>query len=273
MKYIIKFLIATGSDFDAMKIRKLDRYSIFGFRKEWLQLYFEDAKNFWNNDISKAKFKAFKFWGRESGWLDKNKNPASNFEKFSELGADSLKLWGIFWVNIAYNSTVTNVFVRNTNFDIAYDNKFFLEILGDSLKERIKKNALAALKNTFRKSPVGEDLKQGICELKGNRVISITRQIWEDFEPLVILYSLYKFAENSNEKYSFTLTELFDDNAERTALSPKILFGIDEKILRPLLQGLSNDYSDFISVDFNKEIMENIFLNKNKLADDVIQLF
>ena len=39
-----------------------------------------------------------------------------------------------------------------------------------------------------------------------------------------------------------------------------------------MLQGLANDYGDYISVDFNKGIMENIFLYSDKKSEDVIQL-
>ena len=262
-----------GGDEGTMEITGIDRYKSFGFRPEWVRLYFNDRENFWNNEQMGTKmFDSFKFWAKDSGLIDENKNSTEHFEKFSSLGADSVTLWGIFWVNIAYNSPVMNFFVKNTDFNAAYDKNFFMEMWGDFFKERTKNNALTALKNTFRDSPIGKDLKQGICEIKSNQVISITRKAWENPEPLVILYSLYKFAEKSDEQYSFTLTELLADSAERAALSPKILFGIDEKILRPLLQGLSNDYPNFISVDFNKEIMENIFLKKDKSANSVIQL-
>ena len=141
------------------------------------------------------------------------------------------------------------------------------------MKERTINNALTSLKETFKSSPIGENLRQGICEMKGNQVISITRRIWENPERLVILYSLYKFAEHTDELYSFTLTQLLDDSNEREALSPKILFGLDAEILRPILQGLANDYPKFISVNFNKGIMEDIYLSKEKNSPDVIQLF
>ena len=109
--------------------------------------------------------------------------------------------------------------------------------------------------------------------MKGNAVISITRAAWQHPEPLVILYSLYRFAAHADNLYSFTLTELLADNEEREALSPKILFGLDEERLRQILQGLANDYPDFIRVDFNKGIMENIFLSKSHTVFDVVQLF
>ena len=88
----------------------------------------------------------------------------------------------------------------------------------------------------------------------------------------MILYSLYRFAEHADNLHSFTLTDLLDD-CDREALSPKILFGSDEESLCPLLQGLANDCPDFIRVDFNKDIQENIFLNADKTSEDVVQLF
>ncbi|MBQ6974932.1 MAG: hypothetical protein IJQ16_00055 [Selenomonadaceae bacterium] len=124
-----------------------------------------------------------------------------------------------------------NFFVKNVDFDFSLDTDSLVGLLGDSLQARTKKNALQSLKNTFRASPIGEELGQGICETKGNAVISITRTAWHNPSPLVILYSLYKFAEHSDNLYSFTLTYLLDDSDEREALSPQILFGLDTEIL------------------------------------------
>jgi len=218
-------------------------------------------------------FESFRNWGQEVGLLIDKRNFVANLDKLVALGADSLKLWGMFWVNAAYRSALINFFVKKVEFYTPLDNETFMEMLGDSLKERTKRNALTALKNFFRESPTGRQLGQGFCAMKGNIVISITRAAWQHPEPLVILYSLYLFAAHADALYSFTLTELLDDSDEREALSPKILFGLDEEILRPLLQGLANDYPDFIRVDFNKGIMENIFLNRDKTPEEVVQLF
>ena len=179
----------------------------------------------------------------------------------------------MFWINVAYNSALINFFVKHIEFGLPLDTSALIDLLGDSLRPQTKKNAILSLKNTLRASPIGEELGQGICKVKGNAVVSIMRTAWQNPEPLVILYSLYQFAEHGENLYSFTLTDLLDDSDEREALSPKILFGLDEEILRPLLQGLANDYPDYIRVDFNKGIQENIFLNKDKTSGDVVQLF
>lgn len=149
--------------------------------------------------------------------------------------------------------------------------QFYLESYSDT----VKKNALSSLKETLRFSPIGWLLLQGECDIKGKRVTSITKGIWHDPEPIVILYGLYLFAEKMDGLFSFTLTDLLDNCDEREALSPKVLFGIGRDDLKPILQGLANNYSEYIQVDFNKGIMENIDLpaGKNgKKASDVLLL-
>lgn len=259
---------------DNLQSKKISAYRNFGLRKEWVKIYLEDTKNFWMSArLGKDMFRSFDVWGKESGLLDSNKIPDAKIGKLSSLGADNPKLWGYIFLNLAYNSNLINLFLKNTAFNQAYDNSFLMAMFGNSYSDTSKNNALKALKSFLRASPIGEELGQGICEVKGNAVVSITRTAWQNPEPLVILYSLYQFAEHAENLYSFTLTELLDDSDEREALSPKILFGLDEEILRPLLQGLANDYPKFIRVEFNKGIQENIFLNSEKTSADVVQLF
>ncbi len=259
---------------ETLQRKKISAYRNFGLRKDWLKIFFDDAKNFWTNGrLGKDMYVSFDVWGKESGLLDKDKKPSANFEKLSSLGADNAKVWGYIFVNLAYNSNLVNLFVKSCGFNEPYDKNFLAEMFGDDYSDTSKRNALGALKNFLRASPVGEEFGQGVCEVKGNAVVSVTRTAWQNPEPLVILFSLYNFAEHAENLHSFTLTELLDDRDDREALSPKILFGLDEEILRPFLQGLANDYPDFIRVDFNKGIQENIFLNKEKTSEDAFQLF
>lgn len=259
---------------DNLQSKRISAYRNFGLRKEWVKIYLENTKHFWTSGrLGKDMFRSFDVWGKESGLLNKDKNPSADFEKLSSLGSDNLKLWGYIFVNLAYNSNLINLFVNSTVIDEFCDNASLMAMFGNSYSDTTKNNAIKALKSLLRASPIGEELGQGICELKGNTVISITRTAWQNPEPLVILYSLYQFAEHSENLYSFTLTELLNDSDEREALSPKILFGLNEEVLRPLLQGLANDFPKFISVDFNKGIQENIFLREDKTSADVVQLF
>ncbi|MBR3051106.1 MAG: hypothetical protein IKG61_06620 [Selenomonadaceae bacterium] len=253
---------------------KISDYRGFGFQKEWLKIFFDDPKNFKTSArIINDHVTSFIGWSKHAKLLNEKNLALEVVEKFISLGSDSLKIWSYIFVNLAYNSNLINLFVKSCDFNETRDNNFLLEMFTDSHSDTTKKNALKALKATLRNSPIGDKLGQGICEVKGNAVVSITRTAWQNPESLVILYSLYQFAEHSDNLYSFTLTDLLDDSDEREALSPKILFGLAEEILRPYLQGLANDYPNFIRVDFNKDIQENIFLNKDKTSGDVVQLF
>jgi phosphoadenosine phosphosulfate reductase len=144
--------------------------------------------------------------------------------------------------------------------------------MGEQYSLSVKNSALSSLKETFKTSPIGNELGAGICEMKGNQVLSVTRTTWHNPEPLAILYSLYKFAEASDHYYSFTLTDLMDDSPERPGISPAQIFGLSRETLQQLMYQLSLNYGEFISVVFNKDL-ESIYLNNEKTSLDVTELF
>lgn len=187
-------------------------------------------------------------------------------------GADHPVVWGYIFANIAYNSSIFNWYVRNVGIGQKQQLSDMIIMLGDDYSATTKKNALSAMKDTIKSSPIGWLLSVGDCEMKGKIVTAITRDAWLEPEPLVMLYSLYLFAEHSEGLYSFTLSDLMDDSDEREAMSPKLIFGVDSEVLRPILQGLAHDFSDYIQVDFNNNLMENIFLNRDKTTADVASL-
>ena len=269
---VAKSITTTGDG--NMSAKNIDRYKNFGLRLGWIEILFEDANNFWTNDrMGSHMFKSFERWGKEAGIIDEKNSMLPVVNKFVDLGADNPILWGYVYVNIAYNSSIFNWYIRNVKFDNEYQSSDLQIMLGDEYSETTKKNALSALKDTIKSSPIGWLLGQGECEMKGKVIMSIRRIGWQTPEPLVILYSLYLFAEHcEGGNFSFTLSDLFDDSEDRVALSPKAIFGTDEATLKSIMQGLANNYSDFISVDFNKGIMENVFLNREKTAIDVLSL-
>lgn len=269
---IVARSISIGGE-NNVDVKNIDRYRTFGFRQEWVEIYFENPDEFWANDrLGKDMFSAFERWGKESGLTDDKKAPAKFVNRAIELGADNAIIWGLFYSNMAYASPIITWYIRRLEYDTTYSNDSLMIMLGDELKERTRRNALSALKDTIKSSPVGWLLGQGECEMKGKQVISIKKTGWQEPEPLVILYCLYLFAEHSDGLYSFTLSELLEDSDEREAMSPKLIFGTDRETLLSILQGLANDHSDFIQVDFNKGIMENVFLVRDKSSSDVIDL-
>ena len=222
-------------------------------------------------------YAAFEKWGKEIGLIDSNNTPIQYIDRFIELGADNLMIWGYFYVNMAYNSPIITWYVKNVQRNTIYTPDNLLIMLGDDLKERTRKNALASLYNTLKTSPIGESwgLGQGKLEMKGKTITSLTKGYWVEPNSIVLLYALYCFAEHMDGLYSFTLSDLLDDSEERVGMSPQLIFGIETDTLKPILQGLANDYPKYIQVDFNKGIMENIDLpagKKGMKAIDVLEL-
>lgn len=101
---------------------------------------------------------------------------------------------------------------------------------------------------------------------------TFSRSTWNSPDPLVILYSLYKFAEACEGYYQFTLTTLMDDTIERGGISPTEIFGLSAETMERLLNGLSINHPEFISASFKMDL-DSITLRPDKTSDDVLALF
>ena len=106
---------------------------------------------------------------------------------------------------------------------------------------------------------------------KEKRSAWFERNPWINPIPEVVLYSLYKFAENCGDYYQFTLSYLMDETIERDGVSPTTIFGLDRETIIRILNGLSINYPEFISASFNFDL-DTITLRKDKKAEDILEL-
>ncbi|MBF0318624.1 MAG: phosphoadenosine phosphosulfate reductase family protein [Nitrospirae bacterium] len=264
-----KMFITGGNN---VKIKGLGNYRGFGFRKEWLQYFIEKGDRLWKTDtLGRPQYDALKVWLRESEVTSGN-SLTSFGKEISRFETNDIRLWAIIFNNLAYNSAIIRWYIQNIDMNTNYEIVSILALIGDKYSISTRENAVSSLKETFKASPIGIELGVGVYELKGKVVTAVTRTGWREPDPLVILYSLYKFAEVSDGYYSFTLTELINDNSERAGISPAQIFGIERDILKQLIQGLAIDYPDYIGVAFNKDL-DNIDLRKGtKTSLDVLKL-
>ena len=255
-----------------MEKKNIAGYQTRGFRQDWLELFFELGADFWSNErMGKNMFMSFKVWLREAGMIE-NSSPTELCELLRNLGSDNHLVWATIFTNLAYESPLINWYVNEVVLGQTCDNDTFKIMFGEQYTATVKESAIKSLKETIKASPVGSVLGQGDCEIKGNSVLNVTKSKWQSPEPLAILYCLYKFAEKSDNYYNFTLSDLLDDSRERVGLSPAKLFGLDKATLKPMLQGLSHDYNEYIKVTFNKDL-ENINLNNSKTSLDIVMLY
>ncbi len=282
------------------KMKGLDRYFSFGIRKNWLDLYFQDngSDEFWNSDghgfVANKKKDAFLNFVKDAGLVNYNKanggdkytkNEANEFaEVLFRCGSDSDVTWALMLCNLAYTPEF-NWFIKNVtpHENITPDRlKYMLEdVMENDTKGLGKRNISDAFKILLTQTPFGEVIGLGKCDYtektsaNGNETIKLNsfyRDKWENPVPEVILYSLFKFAENCGDYYQFTLDRLLDHAVDSDGVSPTEIFNLDRDTMIKILNGLSINHPDFITAQFNLDL-DTITLNADKSAGDVLQLF
>ena len=281
------------------KMKGMDRYFSFGIRKKWMDTYFKynGSSLFWDTDgdgdVANKKKDAFLNFVKDAGLVQYNKanggdkysrnEPSGIAKKLFPLGSDSEASWAIMLCNLAYTSEI-GWFIKNVNPNEVYTPdqlRYMLEeVMEGDTKGLGKRNIVDAYKMLLIKTPLGSELGLGQCDydekISATGVETITlnslcRASWSNPDPIVILYSLYKFAEACGDYYQFTLNRLLDHEIDSDGISPTQIFGLDRETMMKLLTGLSINHPEFINASFNLDL-DNITLNSEKTSEDVLNL-
>lgn len=284
---------------EVRKMASPDRYFTFGVRSEWLEVFtkYNGGKEFWltdgDNKIGNKKKDACKAFTEDAGLTAYNKNadgdkytkclPTVFADTIIRIGASRVNAWALILCNLAYTPAF-NWFINTLEFGVTYTpeqiESMLTDVMVNDTKGRGKRNVIDSLRITMAKTPLGKDeifAKADIIEkvsASGKETItmnSITRTPWSDPDPRVILYSLYKFAEEC-KIYQFRLSTLLDDTIERDGISPTRIFGLDRETMISLLNGLTVNYIEYIDASFTLGL-ETITLRSEKKPDDVLALF
>lgn len=261
------------------KNMSLDSYASFGVEKSWVIKYLEHKENFWQseyNDLGSMKITALKRFLRDARIkmeLNETDPISVKLNSLYDSKIDEEIFWALIFVNVAYAPQL-NWFVKNTRLGERYLVDEIKEKLGEGNSKGTNNNIVSSLKNIFLKTPIGQELHIGICEMneKGNRIIAFIRGKWESPDSKVILYALYKFAETCGDYYQFTLTRLMNFNIDSNGVSPAEMFGLDRETMEKLLNGLAINFPEFISVSFTLDL-DTITLHSDKTSQDVLELF
>jgi phosphoadenosine phosphosulfate reductase len=258
----------------------IDSYASFGVEKKWVDNYLFYKEDFWKsgyNDLGSMKITALKRFLRDAKLKlevgESDPIALAMNRIFDSKSVSEEVLWGLIVSNVAYAPQL-NWFLKNTNLGERY--------LPDEIKMKINlgsskgrdSNIVSSLKNIFTKTPIGQDLGLGICEMdnRSSKLMSISRSFWKNPDPRIILYGLYKFAEACGDYYQFTLTRLMNYSVDSDGVSPSQIFGLERDIMEKLLNGLAINYPEFITVAFTLDL-ENITLRSEKTTRDVLELF
>lgn len=250
--------------------QSLDCYADHAPKKEWIKSFFELQNDFLRqHTLGSMMFSMFKKFLRHAELLDNNCF-SKTAEILAKIGMGSPSFWGILLVNLSYTPEI-GWFVKKVPFNENISREYLQGLLqADGVKDRGAKSISGAYKR-FLSLPFGEMVGMGEVLCENDKYTGLRRGRWENPEPLVILYSLYKFAEACKDYYQFTLSRLLDHDIESDGVSPTQIFGLDRESMEKILNGLAINYPDFISVSFNLDL-DNITLRNDKTAADVLNL-
>lgn len=244
---------------------KIYGYKKFGFREEWLDDYMCDPDSFFKNEVwGKPMYESFKRWGKDALILDSKNCPTELCQVLHRIYQDNPTLvWEIIWINLSYNSFIVDRFCS----DVLFGSEFSANILTEEVLEKENVNSVSTLKNAcfalidmLGKSPVGDDLKQGV-EREKIRV----RGSYDDLSPEAIAYSLYKYGEY-HDTSEIRVSELYNPEIKDGVYRQ---FGISKNMLLKNLRYLSSQANRVLIAELNMGL-DHITLDKNLSPEEIL---
>ena len=245
-----------------------DKYRNFGFRQAFYSHFCDNGIQCFEMEVlGKDQYKALKQWLAEAGVLKRTQKGNKEIinAELTELGDKLISFgpynpfpWSIMWANLAYNSIVSRSFCLNVDVGETFDSGFLVNCLDKDVDEKYRKQAVNSLLSTFRDSPIGGAINQGISIDKNLYL----RAGWEYPHAVALLYASYLYAEHTGRR-SFTFTELVNakKNFDAPGISPADIYAIDVKKFREIVQGLALQFPQYIRVSFVANL-DNIILEK-----------
>lgn len=259
---------------DMQNVKGINRYLSVGVDAEWVRYYLEDQSYEPGNRKTDTMFSFL-----DDAGITKKRKLMSFGEKIIEMGINTEATWALMLCNLV-DSAPFRWYVENIPFD-----QFYEAAQLDLDMEEATKKARGEFWNSFKVILGSNEILQQIglgrpditSKTNKNGEVKKTmnylqRVYWENPDARVILYSLYKFAEKCGGYYQFSLSTLLDDSIERDGISPTRIFGLNYDTMVPILNGLSVNYSDFISASFSLGL-DTISLREDKSSQDVLTIF
>lgn len=259
-----------------MDMKGMNPYQHFGLRQAWLEHYMSEGVNcFTQGVLGTRQYEGLKVWLKEGGLIVANKDKSLSETELSEklkiMGPYNPLTWAVIWANLAYNSVITRWYCLNTEIGATYEKGDLVVMIGENYSKSNRENAITALAETLRQSPIGSALKQGLPIELTKSTFSYFREGWDYPHAVALLYSLYLYAERTGRK-TFSFTELVNANNNQDAkgISPHMIFGIEPKVFREQVQGLAMSYPKHIRVSFVANL-DNIIL-EDYTSTDILDL-
>lgn len=259
----------------AMKsLKGINKYLSVGVDAEWINSFIDD------NSFEPGNRKTDVMYGfmTDAGIVAKRKLTSFG-ELITRMGTSNANSWALMLCNLAYTPAF-QWYIKNIPFNETFYERQLDIDMGEDTTKKAKSEFWNGFKTILDTNEAFKEIGLGIPDITVKQTTagekksmnSLVRQPWQDPDPRVILYSLYKFAEACGDYYDFTLTRLLDFNIDSAGISPAQIFGLNREIIEPILNGLSINYPNYIKASFTLDL-DNITLNRIKKSTDILELF
>lgn len=260
------------------KMGSMDRYNTFGLREQWLYDVLDKGEKWDGSTLGNQQISGLKRWLQDADIWNKDGT-------FTDLGASLRDLynkapgsenvilftWSVIWNNLAEESG--SPLVRWYMLDLPdgqYTSRDLIEKLAvycnSDPAKRTNKNAIAALVNTFSRSPIGEKIGAG-HEISSGSTKYIYKSLKAEIPDEAVLYLIFRYAGRQNRS-NLVVSELITSKD----VTPFYAFGLDYAKLKTVLTRLANRYPQLISVEISGNL-DNISLNPTASSLDVVGNF
>ena len=236
-------------------------------KTNWIAGFFEKGVDFLTADglgpVQKTKFKRFL---SDAGLVYKNE-ATPLFSQIRNKGWDSEISLGVLLANLACSPQIA-WYINQMDVGRVYRRGEMESALKNNFGQ--SDGNIASIINAWGRiceTPFGAVLRFGKAGADGEFI----RTPCVVTEPLVVLYSLFKFSEACGDYRQFTLGRLMDFSLQSDGISPARIFGLGRDVLRGTLEKLAANQRDFISVSFTHDL-EKITLSENKDGAAVLKL-
>ena len=253
--------------------KSLNTFADHAPKMEWLVNFFEQGNDFFDdNSLGSNQLPFFTRFLTDAGLVEKKKvTPFFDFIK--EIGWETANAWGFILVKLCFSNPQFQWYVQNLPAGSAILDRSYLtgklEAVDVSTKDAA--SIIKAFGPFVEETPLGTRLNFGEVEKKGKSITAIRRCKTVEVSPVVILYSLYRYAE-AEEFRQFTLESFMDFTTESKYVGPAQIFGLASDELEAIVRGLSVKYSDYISSSFTHNLDKITIKIEEHTSDDVWKL-
>ena len=259
----------------AMKsLKGINKYLSVGVDAEWINSFIDD------NSFEPGNRKTDVMYGfmTDAGIVAKRKLTSFG-ELITRMGTSDANSWALMLCNLAYTPAF-QWYIKNIPFNETYYERQLDIDMGEDTTKKAKSEFWNGFKTILDTNEAFKEIGLGIPDITVKQTTagekksmnSLVRQPWQDPDPRVIQYSLYKFAEACGDYYHFTLRRLLDHDVDSAGISPTQIFGTDSDSMQQILIGLSINYPEFINASFTLDL-DKIDLVNTKSSSDVLELF